>query len=166
MKKYLLLLTFVFFSCGSSKMLSAYTEEKNAIPPDFGKQGTILLIIKNNNIFNYNHFLKSAFEKNYFGEYKIIDYDQIESKEFENKEVYRYIFDFSRGTGYSSTYSNQSTGMSSSHVGNFKIFYVFDRFEEKKFQNKVEFSAYAKAMKAYITNLEVKRKKINNVNSN
>lgn len=156
MKHFYLALVLILVSCGSGNMLKTYTEENNAIPPDFGKEGTVLLLIKNNSIFNYNHFLNNAFKKNYHGNFELIEEDEINKLPYNNKEKYRYTFDFSYGTGYTSTYQN-------GHSGNFKRYYVYDRLIDKKFIKVAEFSAYAKAMKAYAINLENKRKQINNI---
>jgi len=135
------------------KMKKAFTEENNAIPPNFGQRKEVLLLVLKGRD-SYDGYLKRAFKKNYFGSFVAITENELYSDKYSDKEKYRYTFDYSSDTGYS--YSN---GVS----GNFKKFLVFDRLELKTYQNGKHFGFFAKAMKVYAANLEKKRKSVKHV---
>ncbi len=134
-----------------SKMKKEFTEENDAIPPEFGKHGTVLLLINSQDYGSsgYNGYLRRAFKKNYFGEYRIVKDGKLSNNEFSNKEIFRYAFDYSSG--------------STTNYGSRKRYLILDRLANKTYQSGAEFIRYAKAIKIYAKNLEKKRKLINKV---
>ena len=139
---------FISKSVDASKAKSEFTEENNAIPPAFGKKGTVLLcVLQKRN--SYDKYLKSAVKKNYNGEYLLVSEAQLNSEEYSDKEKYRFVFDYSEGKKVYSTNSSQPAV--------YKRFFVKDRLENKIYQSGAEFTFFAKAMKVYFENLEKKR---------
>jgi hypothetical protein len=136
-------------SCaGTGAMKSEFTEENKAIPPDFGKnKSEVLLCVLQRG--SYNGYLKSAAKENYNGQYVFIQSSELNSATYADKTKYRYFFDYDGGSSVSYSNGGSST---------FKRFFVKDRLENKKYQSGAEFSFYAKAMKIYMANLETKRK--------
>ncbi|MFG6686890.1 hypothetical protein ACGK9U_09935 [Mariniflexile sp. HNIBRBA6329] len=143
---------FIGKSIQSSKARSEFTEENDAIPPNFGKfEHTVIVgILKGRR--SYDKYLKSAFKKNYNGAYVLLTREELKKPEYRNMSKYRYVFDYTLGTTRSTIYSD---GLSSSVT--LKRYYVEDRIEDKIYQSGAEFSYFAKAMKIYVANLEKKR---------
>lgn len=154
----LLSLSLIFNSCFIGKSIessgakSEFTVENNAIPPEFGKERDVVVIGILQGRKSYDRYLKKAFTKNYNGEYILISEDELSNSEYNNKQKYRYIFDYSSGSS-SSTYS--SSGQSSSIT--YKRFFIHDRLKDKSYQSGAEFTYFAEAMSIYIENLEEKR---------
>ena len=129
----------------------AFTEEKKAIPPEFGKKETVLLcVLKGRN--SYDKYLKKAVTENYKGDYLFISpYDLISDK--YPKEKYRYYFDYNMGSTRTVRYQNSH--LSSSVT--FKSFFVRDRLKEQSYESGEEYSNFGAAMVGYMQNLELKR---------
>lgn len=152
-----LLITLSLNSCFISKAISKskarkeFTEENNAIPPSFGKANEVILCILKNRS-SYDRYLKSAFKKEYKGNYVLIYEPDLNSAKYADKEKYRYVFDYDGGTVMTTTWSD---GLSAS--SQFKRYYILDRLEHKKYQTGGEFGFFALAMRCYVENLEIKR---------
>ncbi|MGH2665274.1 hypothetical protein [Flavobacterium sp.] len=154
---FIFLLSICFSSCFIGRNVVkkrarvAYTEENNAIPPEFGKKETVLLcVLKGRN--SYDKYLRKAVIENYKGEYLFITpYDLIGEK--YPREKYRYYFDYNMGK--TSTVFYQNSGLSSSIT--YKAFFVRDRLTNESFENGASFSYFREAMIVYMQNLEFKR---------
>lgn len=158
MKKILLLLLFTstLQSCFISKAIETrkmkreFIENNGAIPPDFGKDYTVLMVQLRGR-GSYDRYLKSAAKK-YLGEYIIVKTDESIDEKYPDKKKFRYVFDYSDGSTVTTQFSN---GKSASSV--YKKFYVYDRLKKIRYQSGAEFTFFAKAMKIYFKNLELKR---------
>lgn len=152
----LIAFTFTLHSCfisgaiAKSHAKSEYTEEFNAIPPEFGQKHTIFLITLRKRS-SYNKYLKNA-SKKYLGECILINKGDEELEKYSDKSVYRFLFDYSDGSTSSVYYSD---GLESSVTG--KRFYVKDRLKDKIYNSGFETAFFGKALKAYMENLELKR---------
>jgi len=157
----LITISLILYSCGSiaeGHARKAFTEESHAIPPDFGKYQNQILLIVLKNRSSYDKYLKKA-TKSYLGTYEFVTEDQINSDKYRNKTIYRYIFDYSNGSTSSIIYHdtfNHNTATTRSHV-TFKQFYIKDRYADKTYISNYESGYFARAMKAYMQNLEIKR---------
>jgi hypothetical protein len=150
---FLFLISIFFNSCGagSSQMKESFTEAKKAIPPDFGKGKTILICVIKNDRY-YDVHVKSAVKNNYKGEYIFVSEQDVYNTKYNDKNIYKYLFDYSEGSlknvvgvkGGSTTYAR-------------KQYYIQDRLNNKFYKSGAEFPSYAKAMVAYMKNLELKR---------
>lgn len=132
-------------------MKSEYSEENNAIPPEFGKDPETVLLLKFVGS-GRDRFLKKAAKRNYDGPYEIVESGVSANKKFPDKEKYRYIIEHEMGTGYTIT---NASGRSTS--GAFKRYYVYDRLEDKKYSSGAEFTFYAKGLRVYLDALNKKR---------
>lgn len=163
LKSYLLLVILLFTqscfiskSVARSKARKTFTVENNAIPPDFGKEPTTLLVILRESK-GYNRWAKKAVRKKYFGEYVFITRADLEKEEYKDTTKYRYLFDYAAGSTGSS-YGYTSTGVRYETTLVFKKYYVYDLKTGKTYKSGAEFTNYGEAMKAYFENLEAIRK--------
>jgi hypothetical protein len=160
MKKILLLLfvsltmqsCFIIKSMESSNMRSGLSEKNNAIPPDFGKDNTVLLIVLRGYEAYDKYAIKAA--KGYLGEYKLIKQNELSDEKYSDLSKYRYVFDFIEGSTKSVYYTD--TKLTSNYT--LKNFFVYDRKINKMYNSGSQSSFYALLMKAYFENLEAKRK--------
>ena len=148
-----------FYSCGGvpSSLKKEFTEEHNAIPPDFGKEKTIFLVVLRGR-GSYDKYVKSAVKKYYTGDYVFVNVkkESIDDQKYNDKNIYRYYFDYSDGSVHTTNFGN---GQSASSV--YKRFFVEDRLLSKRYQSGGESSSFGKALKAYMGNLEIKRQSFN-----
>lgn len=142
---------FVGKAIETKKMKSEFTEENNAIPPDFGQDKEAVLLLKFVGTAR-DGYLKRAAKKNYDGPYEILKKNTTADVAFPDKKKYRYIFDHDLGTGYSVT---GTTGMT--RYGNFKRYFIYDRLTDKKYSCGAEFTFYAKGIRVYMDALNTKR---------
>ena len=141
---------FISAAVAKSQAKKEFTEEFKAIPPDFGKKNTVLLIVLKKRS-SYDKYLKNATKK-YNGEVTFINEGEEILPEYNNKQKYRFIFDYIPGSSSTITYSN---GLSSTVIA--KRFYVKDRLNDIYYQTSYETAFFGKALKAYMENLEIKR---------
>jgi hypothetical protein len=84
-------------SCGAAVTSMAnkhLTEERGAIPPDFGKDNSTIVFITYKR--SYNKYLKKNVKKIYKGKYEFATKEDFESLEkYNDIDRYRYVFDFS-----------------------------------------------------------------------
>jgi len=156
----LIAITSVLNSCASGtpkKMLSEFSEENKAIPPQFGKNNTVLLcVIKGRG--SYDNYLKKAAKKYYMGECVFVSKEEEKSPKYADKGKYRYYFDYSEGATHTQIYRNANGTIGGENSVTWKRFHVYDALEDKKYESGAEFSHFAQAMNAYMANLETKRK--------
>lgn len=154
-----ILVTTCLVSCFGvpQSLKNEFTEKHNAIPPDFGKEKTVFLVVLRGRS-SYDKYVKSAVKKYYKGDYVFVNVkkESIDNEKFSDKNKYRYYFDYSDGSTQTTTFSN---GQSASST--FKRFYVYDRLMEKRYQSGGETGLFGKALKAYMGNLEIKRQSFN-----
>ncbi len=131
-----------------------FTEQNQAIPPSFGKDNSVIVCILHGRN-SYDKYLKIAVEENYKGEYLLIKSADLTSIEYSNKAKYRYVFDYGSGSSLTTIYSNGQ-----SVTTTYKRFFIYDRLEDKKYESGAEFTYFAKAMRVYFANLEIKRSSI------
>jgi hypothetical protein len=132
-------------SCNAKKhMITEYTEENKAIPPEFGRDPntTLVLVLQNRN--SYDRFLKKAVIENYKGDYVLITKEQMKQPPYDDVAKYRYVFDYDYGAV--------------NPRANHKRFHIYDRLDKRRWESGAEFPAFGKAIEIYITNLETKRK--------
>lgn len=165
MKKILLLLLvcFTMQSCyylgaaiEAPKMRREYTEKNDAIPPDFGKNNTVLILKKRGG--SYNRPLKSAIKK-YLGEYVYLESKENVDEKYQDKSKYRYVFDYTNGKSFSTTtkYGNLAP---TTDTKTLKKFFIYDRLLDKTYQSGAEFHQFQKGLKVYFENLEIKRQSV------
>lgn len=128
------------------------TEENKVVPPEFGNSNTFLICVLKD-IKLYDKYLKKRTKKNYNGSYIFLKQDDLKNEIYNDKKVYRYIFDHSKRT------------YMTSNGAQYKRFFVYDRLKEKKYQLKTEFTFFANAIETYMKRLEVKRLNSLTVNS-
>ncbi|MCL6265978.1 hypothetical protein [Flagellimonas myxillae] len=125
-----------------SKAKKEFTVEHYGIPPTFGENKDIVLIGLTGNFKHYNKFMRKKFAKVYEADYVILDAGELESDKYSDLNKYRYYFSYTLGTTVQSkiTYS-------------YKKLYVYDRLEKEQYITGAQYSYYAKAMEAYLENL-------------
>lgn len=93
----------------------------------------------------YDKRLKKRTIKYYSGKYIFLTEDQLKNEKYNNKKVYRYIFDHSKRT------------FMTSYGGQYKRFFVYDRLKEEKHLLKTEFTYFGTAIEVFMKMLERKR---------
>ena len=92
----LILITTILNSCGAAVKSVAnnhLTEEKGAIPPNFGANNTTLVFITYRK--SYNKYLKKNVKKYYTGEHEFVTNEEFNrDKKYKNLDKYRYVFDY------------------------------------------------------------------------
>jgi len=116
------------------------TVENGFIPPEFGKQKTVMLVLKAGK-GNYDKFLVRDFE-GYKGEIKMIKESEKDSELYKDKVKYRYIF-----------YFTLEDRMVNDKPMSLKKFYIYDRLENKNYVNKYTSSDFSMMRKVYVENL-------------
>lgn len=141
-----LLVAFSFTSCMQQSMASSrMTVESGSIPPNFGKEETVLLAVTYNKP-SYDNYLKKHVTELYKGAYVFVDKEALNDPQYSDAQKYRYIFDYdlkTSGHGADKTYAYD--------------FYVIDRAEDKKYDAKFTSSFFSKLIQAYMVNLENQR---------
>tara|TARA_R110002050_G_scaffold299255_1_gene464323 strand:+ start:731 stop:1378 length:648 start_codon:yes stop_codon:yes gene_type:complete len=140
-------------SCGAiskSKANEYLTEEKGAIPPEFGQDNTTILFITHRR--SYNKYLKKNVKKIYKGKYEFISEEELLSdSKYKDINEYRYIFNFD----YTSYDYMSSNGYSKN--GRVRKFYILDRRNNERFASKMTSSYWSKVQKVYLEKLNEKR---------
>lgn len=132
-----------------AKARKELTEEKGAIPPDFGKDKSTLLVVKTG-INSYDKYLIKNF-KSYVGKYQIIESADTASSKYTDKVKFRYKFDYNDNVNTMVVYSD---GSSMPLV--VRRFYIYDRALSKSYSADMTSGYFSKVMKAYIENLNKK----------
>jgi hypothetical protein len=142
----------ILTSCGAivkGKANKNLTEEKGAIPPEFGSEKTTILFITHKR--SYNKYLKKNVRKIYKGDSEIISTEELNSNtKYDNIEKYRYIFDYDYKS-YTYTRSDLSSGS-----GQVKTFYILDRKNGTKYFSPMTSSYWSKLQKIYLKKLNEK----------
>ncbi|WP_428741882.1 hypothetical protein [Tenacibaculum sp.] len=154
-------------SCGAivkSKANTYITEEKGAIPPDFGKQNSTVLFVTHHR--SYNKYLKKNVKNIYKGNYKFVTEDELENDtEYQDITTYRYVFDYNYvSAGHTTTTNTVQSGDFSTTTTrlrpalyNVKKFMVLDRKTQKTYYCKMTSSYWSKLQKVYLKKLNEKR---------
>lgn len=148
----LILITFLLNSCGlitKAMANSKLTEEKGAIPPDFGKNDEILLFMTHQR--SYNKYLKKNVKKIYKGKYEFVTESEFsEQEKYKNIENYRYIFDFNyQSLGYNHDKKRD-------YLYGVKKFSILDRKTGKLHRSRMTSSFWTKLQKIYLKKLNEK----------
>jgi hypothetical protein len=160
MKKFLLLLLvcFTIQSCFIGKlaeekaMKKEFTEKNNAIPPDFGINENEILLAVTKDISRYDKKLIIALKKYYSGKYEIISSEDYKTEKYSDKSKYRFIFNCRHGNTSFNCKSEKTC-----FIAGYKIFYVYDRLKDIKYESGAEFGNYDLGANIYLQNLEIKR---------
>jgi len=128
-------------SCIRSIAQKNLTVEKGAIPPDFGRDSSTLLVIKSGKN-SYDKYLNKNF-KAYEGLYQMVNRNEINTL-YQDSIKFRYVFDYNLENKY---VSGSSSGM------NVRKFLVYDRITDRNYKAPLTSSFFSKIMKAYIHNL-------------
>jgi hypothetical protein len=144
-------------SFSQSKLLA---KEDGAIPVNFGKEKTILLVVKSPAGHDVNKALEKIFEKYYTGSYEIIKYmDQVEVKYHDSlKYGYKFnvLIDMQAGQ-----YTTRRPGGGFERMGpaNEYSFGVTDQQTKKDYSISFFKQSFTGLLEAYIKKLEEERKK-------
>ena len=152
-----------FTSCGAivtSKANTYITEEKGAIPPDFGKQDDTVLFVTHHR--SYNKYLKKNVKKIYKGNYKFVSEDElINDSEYKDINAYRYVFDYNyQSAGDQIITNTTASGTTSTRIRpalyNVKKFMIIDRKAAQIYYCKMTSSYWSKLQKVYLKKLNEK----------
>lgn len=136
-----------FFSFAQSKHLFG---DQNAIPPDFGKD-TSTVLVQRTEKNKINKCLEETWQEYYFGAFKMVDKNEIDSL-YTDKSKYRYVFRtaiFFEPASGSGEYRTPATNNYSCDV--------WDRSNDKVYGLDYLSGGYAGIMKNYVKELEKKR---------
>jgi hypothetical protein len=148
----LLIFSLMFSVMGCYLGKAAFTVKNGRIPPDFSTYKDTLLVGVRGEDFNhgYDKFLKSTFEANYHGPYKLVTKADLY---FYPADRYRYIFSYTMEVGLALGPSGPN-GMNQTYTYNFG---VVDRTNEKNRYIVRTSSSVHLAMKYYVVALDNER---------
>jgi len=135
-------------SLGVSK--TKFTEEKGAIPPEFGKNEETLMIQLTGDPKFEKYITKIAAHR-YKEDYLILYPKEIKAKKYKDLDIFRYIFTYEKGNDH----VEQGTGKVRFTT---KQFYIFDRKNNKKYIKDFSTSYWGMMCRAYLKNLSKKKK--------
>lgn len=154
---------FTFSSCGM--IIKSYIrKDTDNVPPDFGKEKTTLLVIKERK--GYNKKAEKIFKDHYSGAYIFITRAELESK-YTDAINYRYLLDDDISiskmyvttvtTDRSTGFQTRSTAPQSSAS---RSFHVLDRKTNKIHDTGISSgTSWKKILKTYLKKLDAERKK-------
>jgi|CXWL01.1.fsa_nt_gi hypothetical protein len=144
--------------CFAQKDLLA--KEDQAIPPDFGKDKSTLLVIKSPAGFQVNGALDNVFEKYYKGSYEIIKYKEQFEAPYRDTIKYRYRFNILIDMeGGKFTTRRPEGGFNREGPSNEYSYGITDIQSPKDYNISFSMANYKKLMEAYVKKLEEERKK-------
>jgi len=154
----LILLTFtiplLLNSCGSMVKSSAakkMTVENGAIPPDLGKDNTVLLcVLKGRN--SRDKYMKKHIEKYYKGRYEFILEHEVYESKYSNKEIYRYVFDYNAGSV--EVVGEDINGRVKTKNLPTSSYYILDRKTGTNYYSDAPSGYFSKLIEAYAINME------------
>jgi hypothetical protein len=150
------IINFVTLSCSAPGKLLA--KEGQAIPDNFGKEKTTMLVVKTGN-FQVNNALEKAFEKYYTGDYIIIEEAEKNSKKYSDTKKYKYLFNTYSDYQAGKFVTGQGTKLERVPASSNYSFGVTDRSAERKYSISFYGGGYKGLMEAYVKKLEEERKK-------
>ncbi len=161
MKKITILLfsTFLFQSCiflaapiAKNQANKNLTTEKNAIPPDLGKDDTYVVCVLEERE-SRDQYLKKYFKENYKGKYVFATMDEINSEKYGDVDVYRYAFTYNK---IQHTVSDMETNDKVASYGSSNYF-IYDRKMKKEYNSTFHSGFFGKTIEAYTKNMEKQR---------
>ena len=156
----------VFNSCGiivKSMANKHLTEDRGAIPPDFGKDNSTVIFITHHK--SYNRYMKKNVKKIYKGNYEFATEEEFNTEDrFKDIDTYRYVFDYdyipAGSTWKSNTKNSGGYSITTTTVGpasyQVKKFFVVDRKKEKVYKSDMTSSFWSKLQKVYLKKLNEK----------
>lgn len=161
----LFLATIVFMLSSCGMIINSYIrKDTENVPPDFGKEKTTLLVVRERK--GYNNKVDKIFQKYYTGDYIFVDRAELNTK-YSDSINYRYLIDdeisISRSSITTMT-TNPSTGIStrSNEVRSSasRSFHILDRKTKKIHDTGVSSgTAWKKILKTYLKKLDSERNK-------
>ena len=161
----LFLATIVFMLSSCGMIINSYIrKDTENVPPDFGKEKTTLLVVRERK--GYNNKVDKIFQKYYTGDYIFVDRAELNTK-YSDSINYRYLIDdeisISRSSITTMT-TNTSTGIStrSNEVRSSasRSFHILDRKTKKIHDTGVSSgTAWKKILKTYLKKLDSERNK-------
>lgn len=125
--------------------------ERGAIPPDFGKQSSTLLVLLHKSK-SFNRHLKKRVKKEYNGDYQFVSEEELENDAaFQDKDKYRYLF---RHNQFSREYNNPDPMATRAKSIPTTQFMVIDRKEEKTYYCQFTSGMFSKYIQGYMISLE------------
>ncbi len=127
------------------------TVDKRAIPADFGKNKSTMLVVKTGKK-SYDKYLIKNF-KEYVGDYRIVTSEALDSAKYSDKKQFRYVFNFKFEAHSIMGHDGFTTTI------DVRRFSIEDRFDGLLYQSPMTSSYFGKVMKAYIENLNLEIEK-------
>lgn len=131
-----------------SKATKNLTVEKNAIPPDLGRDDTYVIGLLDERRSRDKYLIKHI-EKNYKGKY-VFSTEKDLTVKYADVDTYRYVLKYKRinNTVY---YNTSMTDVPSSN------YFIYDRKEDKIYNSGFHSGMFGKVIKAYAQNMEKQR---------
>jgi hypothetical protein len=131
------------------------SEESGAIPPNFGKDQSFVLLCVLEGRASYDKYVKKNTIAEYHGKYEFVEKSKIDKPPYNDKNKYPFVFDCSIKEEQYEVYD--SKGRSRQRYMTTYRHFVLDRSEDKKYFIQSGSSAFGLQIKAYMANLEKKR---------
>lgn len=120
--------------------------QSNAIPPNFGKDNSTVLVCVLKGHKSYDNTLTKALTEHYNGKYDFIDEGQDYDLLYGDKDKYRYLLDRSRVKIYGPQIDSDGQYV--------HTFFIYDRVEDKNYALDATSLSFMAVLEAYIIKLE------------
>ncbi len=148
-----------------SKATKNLTVEKNAIPPDLGRDDTYVIGLLDERRSRDKYLIKHI-EENYKGKY-VFSTEKDLTVKYADVNIYRYVLKYKRinNTVYNhnfrdnlpSSFSNSNNNSNTNTNVRSSNYFIYDRKEDKIYNSGFHSGMFGKVIKAYAQNMEKQR---------
>lgn len=144
-----------------SNLKKNLTVEKNAIPPDVGKDDSYIVCILQGRE-SRDKYMRKNFSKEYKGKHIFLKESELKTEKYSDVDKYRYVFTYTRINGSTTVRTTVSGGgMNNSNTSNVSTpssnYFIMDRKTNTEYNSGYHSSYFGKYILAYATNLEKQR---------
>lgn len=146
-----------FNACTALSVKIAFSKKKGSIPPEFGSDPDNVLIFLLSDESRYNRKVLRIGRAVYKGKFVFLSKRQLETEEYSETNIYRYIFQHS---GFSSTenYNASSNAYNMMDRTSHLKIGMYDRKENQRYFNNAGSTQYGSLIRNMVRKLEKERK--------
>jgi len=148
-----------FNACTAISVQTAFSKKKDAIPPDFGSDPEHILVFLLSDESRYNRKVLRIGREVYKGKLVFLSKRQLETEEYSDTDIYRYVFQHSGHSSFN-TYSPNSSGSYDTNQGSYLKIGMYDRKEKQRYFNNAGSTQYGLLIRYMAKKLEKERKSI------
>ena len=146
---------FLLNSCGAmeaGKYQEKITVENGSIPPDLGKDDSIIICVLTGRN-SRDKYMKKHITENYQGNYEFVLQSDLTSDKYNDTDLYRYLLDYEASTT-KTTRTDNKTGRTSFVDVPVSKYYIKDRKSNEIYSSNIKSGHFARLIEAYSINME------------